>query len=136
MSKKVKQPSQPPARKFPRIDPSITDPMKKYPGWHLEIIDIEGPWSWMQINKDSFITQILPKVKHFEKMIWREILNKNNHEISQADICSKAQRRLRDLNLDDIESLVSLRLTGKQRIWGTRAMPYGRNRRWIYYSGN
>lgn len=53
-------------------------------------------------------------------MQWNEILGRNSHEVKVEQIIKKAQKRLIDLNLDDFETLVSLRLTGPKRIWGIK----------------
>ena len=53
-------------------------------------------------------------------MFWKDILRRGNHEVPVANIITNAQKRLAGLNLDDTETLVSLRLTGRQRIWGIR----------------
>jgi len=53
-------------------------------------------------------------------MKWHEILNRNNHEVDIKSIDKKAKERLELLRLDDIETLVSLRIMGSVRIWGIR----------------
>ena len=59
-------------------------------------------------------------LKNFETMLWNDILGRNNHAVLVSQISREAQVRLEDLKLDDNESLISLRLTGTQRIWGIR----------------
>jgi len=107
--------------KKPRTDSTIKNPMDMCPVWHLGTLDVNGPWGWHAIDKTFFFNEILPKVTNFEGMFWKEILAKNNHEVSVSKIISNAQKRLTKINLDDTEILVSLRLTSKQRIWGIRA---------------
>jgi hypothetical protein len=57
----------------------------------------------------------------FETMTWREILaeaHTQNHFIGVWQLCGDARRRLEDLGYGDLKKLVSLRLTGRERIWG------------------
>jgi hypothetical protein len=54
-------------------------------------------------------------------MTWREILidgRKQNHFIGVWQICGEAQRRLEEVGYGDLKKIVSLRLTGKEKIWG------------------
>ena len=94
--------------------------MDQNPVWHIGTLDIEGSWGWKDIEKKLFFSEILLKIKNFENMFWKEILGRGSHEVLVADINTNAQKRLALLNLDDTEKLVSLRLTGRQRIWGIR----------------
>jgi hypothetical protein len=77
-------------------------------------------WGWDKIDKDLFFKEIVPKLQNFESMTWGEILNRQNHEIDISEICPEARKRLSALNLDDYDKLISLRLTGPQRVWGIR----------------
>lgn len=80
------------------------------------------------INENIFWTEIYPKLQHFENKTWNEIeretygsKNKTkHHSIKISNIIPEAQKRLRELRLDDLEELFSLRLDGKTRIWGVR----------------
>ena len=118
-SPKIKK--NPSTKKMPRIDSRIeTNPLKLSPTWQFESIDIDGPWGWKNINKEFFFSKIVQGIISFESMKWSEILGRNNHEVTIEQIDRKAQKRLRQLNLDDIETLVSLRIMGSVRIWGIR----------------
>ena len=119
--KKPKIKTNPSSKKMPRIDPSIaTEPLQLRPSWQFEFIDVDGPWGWNNIGKDYLFSNILNSIINFESMKWHEILNRNNHEIKIHRITKEAQKRLAELNMDDIETLVSLRITGAVRIWGIR----------------
>lgn len=106
--------------KKPRTDSTLKSPMDLSPVWHVSTLDIDGPWGWTTIQKDTFFDQILPKIKNFESMAWKDILGRSSHEVDVSKIGPAAQKRLVQLNLDDTEQLVSLHLSGKQRIWGIR----------------
>lgn len=54
-------------------------------------------------------------------MTWNEILvkgKKRNHSVAITQLCAQAQKRLRDSGQADLEELVSLRLSGPERVWG------------------
>lgn len=110
----------PSSAKTPRVDPSIKSSYDEKPVWQVSILDVNGPWGWMNIDKVYFFTQILPKIQNFESMLWKDILHRNNHEVNVEQISKQAQKRLSDLKLDDVETMVSLRLTGKERLWGIK----------------
>jgi len=120
MVKRAKRKQNPRFIKQPRRDPSLTASLPSYPVWQTGVIDLDGPWSWKKIELNYFFSNILPKIQGFESMNWNEILGRNSHEVRVDQIGKKAQKRLVDLNLDDFEKLVSLRLTGKQRVWGIK----------------
>jgi len=54
--------------------------------------------------------------------MWREILapgdKRLHHYMPVSDICSEAQRQLEDKKLGDTDSLVSLRIKQRERVWG------------------
>lgn len=115
-----KRHSKPSVKKKPRLDPNIKSTINENPVWQANCIDLEGPWGWKDIKYGFFFDELLPKIQNFEKMTWAEILGRNNHEVNVWQIGKNAQKRLRELKLDDVERLVSLRLTGPQRVWGIK----------------
>lgn len=123
MPRRPKRPSRkvnPPDKKIPRgVDKAIQGELDLV-GWHVRTIDRNGPWGWEEINAPTVWNHIFSKMRDFETMTWGEILGKNNHQISISEISPEAQRRLIEINQDDIEDLVSLRVDAKKRIWGIR----------------
>jgi len=57
-------------------------------------------------------------------MTWNEILITNKHQnhssVSLDKLGKDALDRLRKIKQDDVEALVSLHLSGKERVWGIR----------------
>lgn len=88
--------------------------------WHIRIMDMQGDWGWGEIDKSTLLNEIHLKMSNFETMTWDEILNKNNHEISVSKISRNARKRLVEIQQEDIDQLVSLRLAGSLRVWGIR----------------
>ena len=118
--KKARKGITPTLSKTPRISPTIKNPLDQNPVWHIGTIDLNGPWGWTEIEKEFFFNEILPKVQNLESMFWKNILGRNSHEVNVSQISSFAQKRLIKLGLEDTDTLISLRLTGRQRIWGIR----------------
>ena len=88
--------------------------------WDVSKIDKDGQWGWNKVNCSNFFAEIWEKMRNFEKKKWSEILGRDhhlNHKVSVSKIEKEAQKRLKELRYDDQEELVSLRLTGKQRLW-------------------
>lgn len=106
--------------KKPRIASTLRSSYDEQPVWQIGVLDIDGPWGWRNIDKVYFFSEILPKIKNFESMMWRDILNRNSHEVDIDKISTTAQKRLEELRLDDFETIVSLRFTGKERLWGIK----------------
>lgn len=84
------------------------------------------------LSENIFWAEVFPKLSHFEMSDWNTIEREGygshgktkHHSISVSDIVPKAQKRLAELKLDDIDSLFSIRLSGKFRIWGIRKFGY------------
>jgi hypothetical protein len=54
-------------------------------------------------------------------MTWSDILiksKKQNHSVPISSLCNKAQMRLKEIHCDYIDELLSLHLTGMERVWG------------------
>jgi len=75
------------------------------------------PYGWHEVGADK-LHHIRTKLMNFESMTWQEILNRNNHLVQLERLDRTAQQRLRELKLDDLDALVSLRLSGVERVWG------------------
>ena len=127
MSKKKRAKSEftPKVEKRPRIDQNISPENieKKTLIWRLKFVDMLGPWGWFNIKeKDKgVLLDIRNRLGEFERMTWGEIGKKNqNHPIPVDKIANKAQKRLKEINLDFVENLYSLRITKQSRLWGYR----------------
>ena len=117
--KKPKKGGEPRSEKKPRNVP-VEDPFTLKPVWQISRIDLEGPWGWTNIDKKLFFDKIIPRIRDFETMRWKEILGHDNHPIPISKIAEKAQKRLAELNMDDSEYLISLRFMSRERMWGIR----------------
>jgi hypothetical protein len=120
LSKNPKIAFTPHIRKEPR---TATDPSsynQQHPSWRIADMELIDPFGWHKLGSDK-IRAIREKLGHFESMTWNEILiagKKRNHSVSTAKLCAQAQKRLREIGQNDLEELVSLRLSGPERVWG------------------
>lgn len=91
-----------------------------YPSWRFSASD-NNQWGLVKENiGDNIWTEILPYLKNIETQTWQEIFvaaKKNNHSVNVSSLNSIAQKRLEELHLE-MDSLLSLRLSGKHRIYG------------------
>lgn len=89
------------------------------PSWRVGRMEMVEPFGWHRVD-GSTIQYIRSRLAHFETMTWAEILvqaKKQNHSIHVEDICSAAQQRLEAIGLL-LEDVVSLRLSGRERVYG------------------
>lgn len=93
---------------------------KLTPSWRIARLEMCLPFGWHEIEKDK-LAEIHAKLKEFEALTWNELLiiRKHLHHSVEVYKLEKAARdRLAELGLDDYEEIVSLRLSGPERIWG------------------
>lgn len=96
------------------------DFMKMRPAWRVSKLEENGPFGWHRVG-GARVSEILARLRGFETMSWSEILiaaKKQHHTIPLERLSKPARGRLVQINLDDRDSLISLRLSSKERIWG------------------
>lgn len=86
--------------------------------WKTTIADLDGEWGWNKIEIKLLFREIIPKLQNYETMTWGEIEGKDSHFIGVGKCSKEARKRLEELELDDLEELFSLRMSGRRRIWG------------------
>lgn len=123
--KKQKRPKHsinPSVEKTPRISPNLEHPEEETISWQFEYLDLEDTsWSWKGLDGNTIWNQIYPKLINFERNKWKEVLGKRNHFIPVSDITKKAQDHLKmKFEHIDVDDLVSLSFSGKERLWGIR----------------
>ena len=94
--------------------------MSKTPVWKFNRVDFEHH-KWNLENCDVTVDQLYRKLKDFESQTWSQIdkhSNGKHHFIEFYKLCKEAQERAVELKLDQYDSLYSLRLTGKLRLFG------------------
>ena len=110
----------PKTQKKATSDPKLMSQDKKLM-WEVSKIDVNGEWGWNQINCPDFLRNVWKKMRDFETMTWNQILGPNHHRIAVSDIIQPARKRLQELKYDDVDELVSFRLTSTQRLWAIQS---------------
>jgi hypothetical protein len=83
-------------------------------------MEFADPYGWHEVN-GATLNAIRVKLSHFESMTWREILvksKKQNHTVAVENMSNDARKRLREIHCSDVDELISLHLSGTERIWG------------------
>jgi hypothetical protein len=105
--------------KIPRTN-YADDAMKMKPSWRISFVRTVEPWGWHSLTGDE-LQEVHTKLCEYESKTWSEILVQEqyrNHQVECYKLCKEAQDQLSELELDDLEQLVSLRLSARQRVWG------------------
>jgi hypothetical protein len=89
------------------------------PAWRFYQLDWDGPWGWRDIEVEKW-QEIFYKLGHFETRTWADIKGDGNNHAVEIQSCPNPEvpKRLAEIHLDDIDELFSLRLSGKERVWG------------------
>lgn len=91
-----------------------------YPSWNFKMCDDEK-WAFTEKTAHkAFWTEILPYLQSVETRKWGDILinsKKQNHSEPIKTLNAVAQKRLAERNIE-AEILISLRITGKHRLYG------------------
>jgi hypothetical protein len=95
------------------------DTKKSTPVWIFLLSDTDADWSGCD-GTQKHVRNILAILGKYETMTWSDIEGKRNHSIPVGSLTKIAQKRLQELNLDDISYLFSLHVNGLQRLWGIK----------------
>jgi hypothetical protein len=118
--KNAKAAKNPVIGKAPKTRGNPEDYLQLTPAWRISKLHFKDPYGWHVLTIDDART-IHQKLLHLESMTWQEILvkgRKHYHLIEKTQLCSSAQAHLEEMAIDDIDELLSLRLSGTERIWG------------------
>ena len=88
--------------------------------WRLQRLQMIGPYGWHQLNAEQ-LAYIREKLIEFEAKDWNQIFvaeRDHNHRVDVAAFDCPAAREWMRRNMPDQDVLWTLRLMGKQRIWG------------------
>lgn len=87
--------------------------------WRFSGCDTAGPFAWTALDDPEY-KQVIEALHEFEKKNWNEILATGSHPIEAYRIEKAARDRLVAIEQDDIDELMSFRLSGKNRVWCIR----------------
>jgi len=119
--KKIKRKNQEPKKRMGQLTQLESGENEKI-CWSFSILDYDGAHGWGEVSFGNHKEKIFDKLASFETMSWAEIKKnkKNNHSISKENLIPSMQKRLIELEQDDIDELFSLRLDGTKRVFGVR----------------
>lgn len=118
-NKQIRQVAEPAEGKKPQ-SPQIARYDHEYPAWRVSLLEMCDPFGWHEVEQPKR-DDIHKKLKNFESMTWHKIFVRDkhrNHRIPVGDLCKEARNRLQEIKQDDVDELVSLRLSSVERIWG------------------
>lgn len=128
-TKGQKQPiisSNPQVSKIPKISnlpPKFRD---GHIAWRFNSADRGGPFAWSNLNDPVEYKKVIERLTDFETMNESQLAQQNCHFIPIDDLSPDAQKRLLDINIDDLDELYSFRIKGRPRVFGVHRGSYMR----------
>lgn len=124
-SKVIKQKEYTTNTKIPKYMESPDSFYDKFPVWSFKMLDNDCV-KWSISNVNDIYGTIIEKLRNYEGMKWSKIIQasggrthgNNNHFESISCLIPEAQKRWKELNLEEYDSVFSLRLSGRQRLYG------------------
>jgi hypothetical protein len=102
-------------KKQPRSDePSKAEQLR---AWRFSSHDTGGPWAWTNLDDPAEHKRVVEQLQRFEQMSWDAIKKQGSHLIQRDRLEKRARDRLQEIKQDDLDELMSFRLTGTQRVW-------------------
>lgn len=120
MRKNPKTKIDPSTSKKPKIAQNPTGFYNQNPSWRISGMEMIDPYGWHTLDSEKLL-QVKNKLASFESMTWQHILSSSNgahHLVKITSLCTEAQSYLKKIKQDDVDELLSLRLTGRERVWG------------------
>ncbi len=132
---KPKQPKiavEPSGNKTPKFakDPSVKGgPLT----WRFSHADKDGPFAWSALADADEHKKIIERLAALETMEENDLRESGCHPIELHQLSKDAQDRLSQIRHDDLDSLYSLRIDGKTRIF---CIHHGSIMRVLWYDPN
>ena len=125
MVKQPKAASQPHPRKQPHAKTlPVTEKRPRIPHirggplvWRFSSVDRNGLFAWSALTEPETYKDAMEKLHQFETMEETDMRRGGSHPVEISQLCKPARDRLAAIELDDLDELMSFRLTGSGRIW-------------------
>jgi hypothetical protein len=101
--------------------------------WRFSHGDKDGPFSWDAIYQSDDLTDVIQRLSAVESLTEKNIQESGSHRIELSALSKAAQDRLVKIKHDDLDSLFSIRVTGKKRIF---CIHHGNIMRVLWYDPN
>jgi hypothetical protein len=96
--------------------------------YRLKNIDYKGRWGWSRLKPNDKWHEVVKKLDDYQTQKWGGVLlasggkssGTNNHVLSTANLNDCAQKRLIEIERDDVTDIYSIRLSATERVYGTR----------------
>lgn len=110
--------------KKPSVAPgNAEDSELQNPSWTFRRVDEKWSWKgcgWCNAN-EAELRGLLKRLQGLESMTWMEVRKDGeSHPVELHRLAKDARDRLQEIKADDNDTLFSLRITGRRRIWGIR----------------
>lgn len=87
--------------------------------WRFGRADRAGSWRWFSATGEQ-VQEVLNRLGDFESQNLAQLRDGGSHPVPVADLCKEAQDRLAAIEQDDLDDLMSFRVTGRRRVWCIR----------------
>ena len=123
--KNAKSKEQPSVSKQVKTHEDPESYFRQNPIWSFSLCDFEHE-KWGICKDIHCVNKVLKKLKAYQQQTWNDILtdksgrngNTKNHGIPFSLICRDAQKRASYFKLDQYDTIHSLTIDGKHRLWG------------------
>ncbi|HEX4276442.1 MAG TPA: hypothetical protein VHZ74_13860 [Bryobacteraceae bacterium] len=107
------------SKKAPRLASDPSSYYDAHPAWRVIRMEFCDPYGWHQVDAETLLF-IREKLGELEKLTWKEVLKpgSGSHPMPTKELCKEARDRLVELEIDEADNLVSIRLQQKMRVWG------------------
>ncbi len=100
--------------KVPRFaDPSFSG---GHLSWRFSMGDRNGPWPWTGLAAEKHL-EVIARLAGFETLHPHEVRESGSHPVALNELSPAAMRRLQEIEQDDLDTLMSFRLTNTDRVW-------------------
>lgn len=85
--------------------------------WRFNAADRNGPFAWSNLADGDAHKEVIETLASLETMTEGDLGAKGCHFIETPTLCKEARDRLAEIQLDDLDELYSIRITGRTRIF-------------------